>query len=842
MDLLALALADPRAAIRQADGDLVADTPQHSAARALWAKGIALRTFGDASGSLEALEAAHKSASGAGDKVTRDEIGLTLSGTLAVEGRFDEAVALATKAEHSLPPNLRPHAWVQLAAFAARAGDHTRAMRLFDDAEAALPEGDPWLARLHNNRGVARMFAGDYEAAKADIETAHRLYARLGYGAATAEATHNLGLLAAQRGDIVTALDLYHQAESVFRPLDYPLNELLTDQIEVMILAGLASEALAAAAEVVETVQEAAAPIDRPEALLMYARAAMLAQRYPLAASAASRAAAQFGEIKAEGWQAFAWLVEASASDATRRSDHASTEAHAIRAFEAGMAAAALQGHYLAAKQAARAGAIDAARDYLAVADSENAARKLPTGLAIARASAVFRIEMEVGETGVARRTALEAMDALDLYRESLVATDARAAVLRIGEDLILDATDLMASDSPETLVAWLNRGRRMLSTPPAARPPRDGEKARLLQNVRVLTTELLEPDSPPNVARDLRGAERTLALTTQELRREAVVKHEPPGASRDPATTIVMATGRARSYIVTTAAEASSIQAVPRTDVVDAADLLRRELAIMRSTVDIQSAAGALDRLLFPEGIPGRGVVTIAPSPRLFAIPWSLLPSLVDRPSVVTPWTSVGTPDQSTAQPGNYLLVEGPGLATAAIEVDAVAREASGARVLRSGEATVDNVLREIEASGVAHIASHARFRSDNPLFSSLQMTDGMLFVHDLELLSRIPSVVVLSSCESAAVTPAGRAMRGFVASLIELGARDIVAGTTTVPDTRDTALIMAAFHREMVRGSSAAEALSIARSEVAVADVPALLAAHTFQCFGIGRPEQGT
>jgi len=76
---------------------------------------------------------------------------------------------------------------------------------------------------------------------------------------------------------------------------------------------------------------------------------------------------------------------------------------------------------------------------------------------------------------------------------------------------------------------------------------------------------------------------------------------------------------------------------------------------------------------------------------------------------------------------------------------------------VLARRTATVARVLEAIDGAGLAHIAAHGVFRADSPMFSSLRLADGPLTVHDLERLRRAPFRLILPSCDSGRLAPAG-------------------------------------------------------------------------------------
>jgi hypothetical protein len=65
--------------------------------------------------------------------------------------------------------------------------------------------------------------------------------------------------------------------------------------------------------------------------------------------------------------------------------------------------------------------------------------------------------------------------------------------------------------------------------------------------------------------------------------------------------------------------------------------------------------------------------------------------------------------------------------------------------------------VLEAIDGAGLAHIAAHGVFRAYSPLFCSLRLDDGPMTVHDVGRLRRAPYRLILPSCESALLAPAG-------------------------------------------------------------------------------------
>ncbi|NUR63675.1 MAG: CHAT domain-containing protein, partial [Catenulispora sp.] len=237
------------------------------------------------------------------------------------------------------------------------------------------------------------------------------------------------------------------------------------------------------------------------------------------------------------------------------------------------------------------------------------------------------------------------------------------------------------------------------------------------------------------------------------------------------------------------------------------------------------QSAAGG-DRPL-----------VIVPTGSLHALPWTALPTCAGRPVSVTPsarlWLAAanGAPEaenrSATATGSGTVLMAGPGLDHAEPEIAALAARYPEAAVLSGADATAANVARALDGAALAHVATHGRFRSDHPLFSSLDAHDGPLYVYDLERLGSTPQVLLLSACESAlsGVRP-GDELMGLASAVFALGTRTLIASVTPVDDS-DTRTLMLALHAALAKGRPPAAALSEASTATGIGG---------FVCFGFG------
>jgi CHAT domain-containing protein len=128
------------------------------------------------------------------------------------------------------------------------------------------------------------------------------------------------------------------------------------------------------------------------------------------------------------------------------------------------------------------------------------------------------------------------------------------------------------------------------------------------------------------------------------------------------------------------------------------------------------------------------------------------------------------------------------------------------------------------MSGAAVLHVAAHGVHHTENPMFSSLRLEDGVLFAHELDQTVRAPEHVVLSACELglATVRPGDEAL-GLTSVLLRLGARSVVAGIARVGDDV-AAETMIDYHKRLAAGADSAAALAEATADRAA----------PFVCFG--------
>lgn len=103
-----------------------------------------------------------------------------------------------------------------------------------------------------------------------------------------------------------------------------------------------------------------------------------------------------------------------------------------------------------------------------------------------------------------------------------------------------------------------------------------------------------------------------------------------------------------------------------------------------------------------------------------------------------------------------------------------------------------------------VWHYAGHAELSSDNPFYSSLILNDGPFYAADFRLRRNNVNLVTLAACRTAFQSSLpGEESTGLVRSLLEMGARNVLAGQYAVHN-ETTAKWMNDFYNELLKGST--------------------------------------
>jgi hypothetical protein len=198
--------------------------------------------------------------------------------------------------------------------------------------------------------------------------------------------------------------------------------------------------------------------------------------------------------------------------------------------------------------------------------------------------------------------------------------------------------------------------------------------------------------------------------------------------------------------------------------------------------------------------GIPLVEQVEVAHAPSA-----TVLASCYDRPSV---------PEGL----GSRLLVgvPAPNIPHVAGEIDTLERLFGPSLVLSGPEATEEAFRRHAPEANVIHLASHAVFRQDNPLFSAIRLADGWLSLYDLYGLRLRASLVTLSACETGVNhVLAGDELVGLARGFFQSGTASVVVSLWAVNDA-STARLMQRFYTRLETGLGPAAAMRLAQIDL--------------------------
>jgi CHAT domain-containing protein len=186
--------------------------------------------------------------------------------------------------------------------------------------------------------------------------------------------------------------------------------------------------------------------------------------------------------------------------------------------------------------------------------------------------------------------------------------------------------------------------------------------------------------------------------------------------------------------------------------------------------------------------GLAERSQIAFAPSARF------VLRSLARRPQAAVRVLALG---------------ESSRLPHAAREANAVAGLLPQGRAFVGTDATIQNLLANGSSANVIHLACHAQFRTDNPVFSALHLHDGVLTAEAIEGLRLPGSTIVLSGCETAlSDAGSGDEMFGLTRAFLVAGASRVMAALWPVDDAT-TADLMFDFYAGLRRGQPPGAAL---------------------------------
>jgi len=780
-------------------------------------------------------------------------------------GEFESALAELTA---SVPP--APHGAAAARVECQRALAYQRLGRTDDALEsyrrglvamrrAGDGEGE---ARVLSNRAVLHTFGGRFQAARADLRRAARMFQQLDLRLQAAQVLHNLGFVAAREGDIPAALQAYERAARAMAELGVSHTATaLVDYCETLLRANLVEEAYQVGCDAVEQLERAGRETDLAEARLLLAEVALAKGDLGAAESLAVLTQGAFVAQGRGSWELkarYLWLrARWERGDRSVEMREAAQEL-AADLRRSGWAQSAAHARILAARIALE-------RGELAVAEGElrREAREGRHAPAEVRIQAWYAEALMRWRSGNARgaQSALRAgMRTLSGYRASLGATELRVNAGNSAYELGRLAIQIaVASGDANGVLTWAERGRGCSMWLRPVRPPANDELASRLAELRALEQDL---DEAAESGLDTGALVRRRAALEDAIRQKSWHASGFGGEGPGPPSLHELRKALERRVLVELVECDGVLYAVAVRDgrsrllrvgsleeVEREADGLRfalNRIASGRGARGAQEAMGAvfsqsaerLDALLFGplRSAIGERPLVIVPTGALHVLPWPALPSCRGRPLSVAPsaalWLQAAS--RRAVEDGPVVLAAGPGVPHAGDELRALAGIYPNATTLAGSAATARKVAAAMAGARLAHVIAHGSFRADNPLFSSLRMADGPLTVYELEGLTAAPQRVVLSACNAgiAAVRPDNELL-GVSSALFALGASTLVASVVLVGDSQ-TGRMMVDFHRALAAGHDAPAALAEAQARAGEENLRAFASAASFVCFG--------
>lgn len=681
-------------------------------------------------------------------------------------------------------------------------------------------------------RGYLLLDVPDTERAARDFAAAAELAAAHGLVRQEFMARHNQALAALEAGDLPRSLGLMLEADRL--PTDVSRAPAWHGRGLVLLEAGLVEEA----AELLDRATRAALDdgqqLQAGQSLIDLAQAQLMLDDPASALATAERASRTLARVEAPALRRRAALVQLTAGlragsapeqVASRGTclaeqfdedgDHVAADLARLLAAEA---MTRLERHTEAVRLLARSA------DLARVGSLGTRMRTRAVAASAARAE---------GDLAVARRQVRAALRDLSGALGGSASLELRAVTLSHARQLARLDVEL-AGRAPAARLAAVERWNEVASHMPAVRPPSDPELARRVTLLRQLRQRVREDPAEAGRLRErLRSLERQVAAASW-----AASGRQCPGGTRITAGRVreeLAARGAtAVSYVVEEDRLCAAVATPRRTRWVDLGPVAPVVEAVRRLGADLEarsrvgdgplvtvveaasfSSARAVDELLLsPLQVGGRLVVV--PVPYLAGLAWGMLPSRRGQPTTVTPSLAAWVRGARHVAAPRVALAAGPGLPGALAECAALA-PVWGAPA-PAGHARAAELSDHLCRADLVHVAAHGSHRSDSPLFSSLWLDDGPVFLADLERVEGVASHVVVSACDAGrAQARGGAATLGLASGLLSLGISSVVASPCRVPDAT-AADVMPRYHRALADGMESDEALAAASSASAL------------------------
>jgi tetratricopeptide (TPR) repeat protein len=722
----------------------------------------------------------------------------------------------------------------------------------------AAPTTGRFLVAAGNNLALIEAQHGRHREALRLLDEAGRIAPEVG-PSQVATVLQSRAWVTVHAGRLTEGLRLFEEATRAHEAAGLPLGELFVEYADALMDLRLLPEAGAAAQQAADEFRINGVPLMGAEAELRVAQLALLSGDPEGAETAAETAARTFGRQRRRAWQARAELVRAEARlrAGTATAADLRDARRVCRTLETqGTWSYAVNAHVIAGRIAA---GLDRRRDAVAAfRRAAELARRSPVLVrmrgSVAGAMAASLLDDDAGVLAYCRR----GLGDLNRHRTALPSVELRALASGHGAELGQLGLEVMVrGGSPPRVLDWMERTRAAALL--AVEPPGgvDVDDLDALRGIHAELDTMATADRgagvvpEPTIAR-LKSLEDRIRRATWHRRtpdRAATATIRPARLRAELAGRVLVEYAVLHGVLIAVLVERRRSRLVtlgPAAAVLDQVRTLFFALRRMTQPLPESSLAAARlsadsrvarlrGLLLEPLGLPAGAELVVVPVGHLHGIPWS---ALWDAPVSLAPsaglWARTSEAVAGQPRPGPTVLVEGPSLPGATTEVQVLRELYPEAAALTPPESTAGEVLRRLDGAGLVHLACHGWLRADNPLFSSLVLSDGPLTVQELQTSGVAPHKLVLASCQSGAdVSYAGDEVVGFISSLLARGTAGVVASVAAVPDVAAVEL-MTALHGHLAEGRTLAHALHAAREGLDRTDPAAYVNWCTFSAYG--------
>ncbi len=836
-------------------------------ALACWVSGISELTKGEVASAVRELQKSVDGFASIGKRYESAQASVASLIPLALLGRYEEAVSTGLDAlkifEEEGDLLAAGKIELNLSNISSRRGDLREAERYGISARNRfIKAGETeWQALAENDLAHTYTELNDFRKAEEHYATALDSARSAGMKVTEAEIEASLGNLATFRGRYDEALRLLEHSRRKFEELEMPHQSAIAELeiAEIYQTLNLLEEAVGiqqkAAADLSKLglqSEEARSRSDLGRILLDLGRLAEAGEEL--------RRSAQLFEAEGNPYRISSVLIDEARIESLSGRDEEALKILDQAARLAGenirlaLEAAVLRGETLR-----RLGRFEEAAEVLRAARLEAMDSDLPK-IGMSAVSSLGLVSLDLGDYVTAEREFSDAVSMIESMREPIAAEEFRMAYLAdklapydnltriyLAAGRIREAFEMVERARSRTLAESVRK---------ASAPDQREESSQLAGEVREIREDLNWFYSRLNRADEgeLEGlrqeiADRERRLSEASRRLASTASHTDRNGFDLSVDSVIGRLGPGRALVEFIESEGVFSAFVVTSDGIDHVDALATSEAVSDALESLQFQFGSMryggdaiksfgaslksradaclselyEMLIRPlEGAISDKDLIVVPSGALNYVPFHALYDGVryeaEKREIVTApgagvWEVLASRD--LPEPSSALVIgyADENIPNVEDEVAAVAGLFANASVFTATDATFGNYVSRAPGFPVIHLACHGRFRPENPLFSSLHLSDGFITVRDICAQNINAALVTLSACETGLnrVYP-GSEILGLARGFLAAGAARIVLSLWTVDD-ESTARLMGGMYRGLQRGLSVSASLNLER-----------------------------